>query len=248
MLLLSLALSCALSFPGVAAADIYQWTDAEGVLHFTNRPTNTPGAKLYMRSASSSRTVGAPIFAPQDRDITRYTRYDELIRQAAALYQIPEQLVRAVIRVESDYDPRAISSAGARGLMQLMPTTAERMQVRDIHDPRENIFGGVRYLRVLANMFNGDLELTLAAYNAGEGAVMQHGGIPPYQQTRDYVVKVSSYYRRYRTIADVIEASTGLSSAQIAATTGNASAAPSVAVAPTNATGARTNGAKGTAP
>ncbi len=231
MLLLSLALSCALSFPGVAAADIYQWTDAEGVLHFTNRPTSTPGAKLYMRSTSPSPAVGAPIFAPQDRDIARYTRYDELIRQAAALYQIPEQLVRAVIRVESDYDPRAISSSGARGLMQLMPTTAERMQVRDIHDPRENIFGGVRYLRVLANMFNGDLELTLAAYNAGEGAVMQYGGIPPFQQTRDYVVKVSSYYRRYRTIADAVEASTGLSATQAAAVTFAAAVPGAAAIA-----------------
>jgi len=115
--------------------------------------------------------------------------------------------VRAVIKVESDYDPRAVSYAGARGLMQLMPETAERMQVKDINDPRENIFGGVRYLRVLANMFNGDLDLTVAGYNAGEGAVIQYGGIPPYAQTRDYVVKVTKYYRRYRTIPDVVEAS-----------------------------------------
>ena len=81
------------------------------------------------------------------------------------------------------------------------------MQVKDINDPRENIFGGVRYLRVLANMFNGDLDLTVAGYNAGEGAVIQHGGIPPYAQTRDYVVKVTKFYRRYRTIADPLEAS-----------------------------------------
>ncbi len=91
--------------------------------------------------------------------------------------------------------------------MQLMPETAERMQVKDINDPRENIFGGVRYLRVLANMFNGDLELTVAGYNAGEQAVMSHGGIPPYAQTRDYVVKVTKFYRRYRTIPDAVDAS-----------------------------------------
>jgi soluble lytic murein transglycosylase-like protein len=108
--------------------------------------------------------------------------------------------------VESDYDPRAVSYAGARGLMQLMPETAARMQVKDINDPRENIFGGVRYLRVLANMFNGDLELSVAGYNAGEGAVVQYGGIPPYAQTRDYVVKVTKFYRRYRTILDPLEA------------------------------------------
>ena len=131
------------------------------------------------------------------------------IRQAATLYQIPEQLVRAIIRCESDYDPRAVSVAGARGLMQLMPDTAELMQVRDIDDPRENIFGGVRLLRILANEFNGDLELTVAAYNAGDGAVIRFGGIPPFTQTRDYVVSVTRYYRRYRSISDIVQASTG---------------------------------------
>jgi soluble lytic murein transglycosylase-like protein len=206
------ALVCAM--PRSAAADIYQWTDADGVVHFSNKPTTTPGAKVYMKSApaqtpgsGATPRPGVTPFAPQDRDATRYTRFDEHIRQAAALYQIPEALVRAVIKVESDYDPRAISYAGARGLMQLMPETASRMQVKDMGDPRENIFGGVRYLRVLANMFNGDLELTIAGYNAGEQAVISHGGIPPYAQTRDYVVKVTKFYRRYRTIADVTEAS-----------------------------------------
>jgi soluble lytic murein transglycosylase-like protein len=91
--------------------------------------------------------------------------------------------------------------------MQLMPETAERLGVKDINDPRENIMGGVRYLRVLANLFNGDLDFTVAAYNAGENAVIQHGGIPPYAQTRDYVIKVNKFYRRYRTIPDLVEAS-----------------------------------------
>jgi soluble lytic murein transglycosylase-like protein len=131
-------------------------------------------------------------------DAKGQTRYDEYIRQAAALYQIPEDLVRAVIRVESGFDPRAVSRANACGLMQLMPATAERMMVTDIFDPRQNIFGGVRYLRVLANLFNGDLQLTLAGYNAGENAVIKHSGIPPYAETREYVVKVLEHYRRYR--------------------------------------------------
>src|SRR4029079_14306371 len=170
--------------PGAAAADIYQWTDADGVEHFTNRSTTNPAAKVYLKGSTpvgGGNVVrpGVTPFAPQDRDPARYTRFDEHIRQAAALYQIPESLVRAVIKVESDYDPRAVSYAGARGLMQLMPETADRMQVKDINDPRENIFGGVRYLRVLSNMFNGDLELTVAAYNAGEKTVIQHRGIPP---------------------------------------------------------------------
>jgi soluble lytic murein transglycosylase-like protein len=196
-----------------ARADIYQWTDADGVVHFTNRPTANPTAKVYLKAAAAPVVAGNAVrpgvtpYAPQDRDPLRYTRFDEYIRQASALYQIPEPLVRAVIKVESDYDPRAVSYAGARGLMQLMPETAARMQVKDINDPRENIFGGVRYLRVLANMFNGDLELSVAGYNAGEGAVVQYGGIPPYAQTRDYVVKVTKFYRRYRTILDPLEAS-----------------------------------------
>jgi len=198
-----------------AEADIYQWTDAEGVVHFTNRPASHPAAKVYIKSterpAGNAVRAGVTPFSPQDRDPTRYTRYDEHIHAAAALYQIPEPLVRAVIKVESDYDPRAISYAGARGLMQLMPETAERMQVKDIHDPRENIFGGVRYLRILANLFNGDLELTVAGYNAGEQAVISHGGIPPYAQTRDYVVKVTRFYRRYRAMPDAIDASIGSS-------------------------------------
>ncbi len=145
-----------------------------------------------------------------DHDPTAHAEV-RAIRQAATLYQIPEPLVRAVIKVESDYDPRAVSHAGARGLMQLMPGTADRLGVKDISDPRENVFGGVRYLRVLANMFNGDLELTVAAYNAGEAAVMNHGGIPPFAETRDYVVKVTKFYRRYRSIPDVVEASIGVS-------------------------------------
>jgi soluble lytic murein transglycosylase-like protein len=137
---------------------------------------------------------------PRDASPERYTRYDAHIRQAATLYQIPEELVRAVIKVESDYDPRAVSHANAQGLMQLIPQTAERMLVTDVFDPRQNILGGVRYLRVLANLFNGDLELTIAAYNAGEGAVIRYGGIPPYEETRGYVDKVLAYYRQYRAL------------------------------------------------
>ncbi len=196
---------------GDAAADIFHYTDADGVVHFTNQRSGDARYKVYLKgngAGSMTRRAAGICVPPSDREAARFTRYDEWIHQAASLYQIPEQLVRAVIKVESDYDPRAVSVSGARGLMQLMPDTADRLQVRDIDDPRENIFGGVRYLRILANTFNGDLELTVAGYNAGEGAVITHGGIPPYAQTRDYVVKVSKFYRRYRTIADVVEAST----------------------------------------
>ncbi len=202
----------ALFAPAVARADIYQFTDKDGVIHFTSTPpAGAPGAKLVVRGGGNVGTrPGVVPFMPQDKEMARFTRYDDWIRQAATLYQIPEALVRSVIKVESDYDPRAVSVSGARGLMQLMPDTATSLQVKDIDDPRENIFGGVRLLRILANTFNGDLELTVAAYNAGPDAVMKYGGIPPYQQTRDYVVKVTGYYRRYRSTPDPIAASVGV--------------------------------------
>lgn len=190
-----LVLSClgalvATMAPAQSRADIYQSVGPDGVISFTN--SRAPGAKLYQK------TPKLPAFLPADTSPERYTRYDGWIREAATLYQIPEALVRAVIRVESDFDPRAVSPANARGLMQMIPETAERMLVSDVFDPRQNIFGGVRYLRVLANTFNGDLALTIAAYNAGEGAVIRHGGIPPYPETQDYVVRVIGYYRQYR--------------------------------------------------
>ena len=194
-------------WPSSAAADIYTYTDADGVLHFSN--VKQSGAKLYMKTQPAKRAArsGVKPVPPSDRSLERFTRYDKHIREAATLYQIPEELIRAVMKVESNYDPRAVSVAGAQGLMQLMPTTALRMQIDDSFDPRLNIFAGTRYLRVLANTFNGNLELTVAGYNAGEGAVMRHGGIPPYEETQNYVLKVLSYYHRYRTINDVVLAS-----------------------------------------
>jgi soluble lytic murein transglycosylase-like protein len=183
------AAGLALTAAAPSQADIYKTVDADGVISFTSSPKK--GGKLYART-------DAPVRMPSDSSSGRSDRYDEHIRQAAALYQIPEELVRAVIKVESDFDPRAVSPANARGLMQLIPETADRMLVTDVFDPRQNVFGGVRYLRVLANLFNGDIELTLAGYNAGEGAVIKYGGIPPYPETVDYVKRVLSYYREYR--------------------------------------------------
>jgi soluble lytic murein transglycosylase-like protein len=135
---------------------------------------------------------------PADASPERRGRYDDVIREAATLYHLPEAYIRAVMQTESNFDPRAVSPAGAIGLMQLMPFTAERMMVTDIFEPRQNIMGGARYLRVLANTFNGDIHLTTAAYNAGEGAVIRYGGIPPYAETQAYVVRVLEAYDRYR--------------------------------------------------
>jgi soluble lytic murein transglycosylase-like protein len=192
-----------------ASADIYTYTDSNGVIHFTNNRAESRDAKLYIKSSPKPRLGAAVPVMPSDTSPERFARHEQTIREAAALYQIPVELVRAVIKVESDFDPRAVSIAGARGLMQLIPATAERMMVKDVFDPRENIFGGVRYLRVLANTFNGDIILTVAGYNAGESAIMRHGGIPPYEETRAYVVKVLAYYHRYRVMSDLVAASGG---------------------------------------
>ncbi len=206
-----------LGFVRDAGADIYSYVDENGVLHFTNQPSakgKSEPWKLYAKSKDSK--PGAAGWIPRPfggGGVDRYTRYDELIREAAAYYQLPEAFVRAIIKVESDYDPTALSIAGAQGLMQLMPETAARMLVTDSWDPRENIYGGCRLLRVLANDFNGDLDLTIAAYNAGEGAVMRAGGIPNIAETQDYVVKVKAWYRRYRSVHDPLEASLGYPSA-----------------------------------
>ncbi len=199
------ACALAVAYPGEAAADIFSFTDAEGVVHFSNKPAGDGRFHLFSKSPKGKHGGhdGSFVpFLPSDTSSDRFTRYDEWIHQAAILYQIPEELIRAVIMVESNYDPRAVSQTGAQGLMQLMPETALRMQMRDAFDPRENIFGGTRYLRVLANMFNGDLELTIAGYNAGEAAVVRYAGIPPYEETQGYVTQVLGYYRRYRTLGD----------------------------------------------
>ncbi|MBM4357379.1 MAG: lytic transglycosylase domain-containing protein [Deltaproteobacteria bacterium] len=191
-----------------ARADIYVYTDADGVMHFTN--VKKPNSKLYIKAQPNKNKArpGVTPVPPSDRSLERFSRYDRAIVEAATLYQLPQELVRAVIKVESDYDPRAVSSAGAQGLMQLMPETALRMQIRDSFDPRLNILAGTRYLRILANTFNGDIQLTVAAYNAGEGAVARHGGIPPYPETQAYVTKVLHYYHRYRSLRDSTAAST----------------------------------------
>lgn len=187
----ALCLTSSVFTSSVAHADIYRYVDSDGVIHFSN--VNKKGQLVARHGAKG------PLRRVSAKDLARTpSHYDPFIREAASLYQIPEALVRAVIRVESNFDPRAVSRANAQGLMQLIPATAERMLVSDPFDARQNVLGGTRYLRVLANMFNGNLQLTLAAYNAGEGAVMRYRGIPPYEETQLYVTKVLQYYNLYR--------------------------------------------------
>lgn len=189
-----------------AHADIYRCKRSDGTLHYTNIREPGRRCELVVRGSSkakskasgkkSSGSRGSSNRAP--RDPARYSRYDALIDEAARLYQLPESFIRAVMRVESDFNSTVVSRAGAMGLMQLMPMTAQSMGVSDPFDARQNILGGARYLRILANRFSGDLVLTVAAYNAGEGAVEKYKGIPPYEETQRYVRRVLKHYYAYR--------------------------------------------------
>lgn len=184
-----------------AFADVYTYTDENGVVHFTN--IKKEGRK-YKRLSKQRKEPEAQkkidVVHARDMSRERFTRYDPYIRGASRLYRIPEPLIRAIIKVESNFDPRVVSHKGAKGLMQMMDETARDMGVVNVFDPRENIYGATRYLRVLANMFNGDLILTIAAHHAGPGSVSRYKGIPPFKTTRQYIRAVMSWYYRFRTM------------------------------------------------
>ena len=164
------------------SAETYRFVETDGTVHFTNTPTDPQYQRLGFTSGTERGWLQLPL-----PDLAPYARE---IREAAARYGVEEGLIKAVIRVESGFNSRAVSPKGARGLMQLMPGTASMLGVRDSFDPRENIDGGVRHLRGLIDRFGSDLKLALAAYNAGEQAVMNHRGVPPYRETRDYVTRI----------------------------------------------------------
>jgi soluble lytic murein transglycosylase-like protein len=178
-----------------AAANIYAFTDDKGVVHFTNLPQLDSRYKLVYRIPTSPelRPNAWSPNAPRNINIGKYV---PIIADAARAHGLDPKLIHAVIRAESGYNPQALSPKGAVGLMQLIPGTAQRYGVTNSYDPKQNIFGGTRYLRDLLNMFNGNVELALAGYNAGEGAVIRAGNrIPNYPETMAYVPKVMSFYR-----------------------------------------------------
>lgn len=173
----------------IVYADIYRYTDAEGVIHITNVPTEN--GVPYVLVMREKRVV---IKLPGE-----ISDYDAIINQTSQKYNVDSTLVKAVIKAESNFNHKAVSPVGARGLMQLMPATAASLQVADSFHPESNIDGGVRYLRYLSNLFNGNLPLVLAAYNAGENTVIRYNNsIPPYRETRNYVKKVLHYLEQYR--------------------------------------------------
>lgn len=194
--------------PPMGRNNYYAYTDDAGVLHVTNVPEKRKGAwKLYKSLEGSGNRGGSggganhksstPRRSAVSLGTERAHRYDSFIAGACARYQLPESLLRAVIHTESNYSNQAVSRAGASGLMQLMPKTARALGVKDVFDPQQNIYGGARYLRLLANRYSGDMVLVLAAYNAGAGNVEKHGGVPPFAETRAYVRAVLRRFYAY---------------------------------------------------
>jgi len=166
-----------------AAGEVYQFIDSAGVVHFSNVPTDPRFRQIR---------VPAPIIPVRIEDI------HETILSASRQYRVDPDLVKAVIKVESDFDPRAVSNAGAMGLMQLMPATASTLDVQNPFNPSENISGGVKLLSYLLGRFNGDLTLALAAYHAGEKTVNRYRQVPPIEKTHRYIQKVLAAYKTYR--------------------------------------------------
>jgi hypothetical protein len=191
----------------------------DGTVEFTNlQPAGRRWKVLFRLGPGKASSVrgSSDVVPARDTSAARYTRFDDHIRDQQACYGIPQALIRAVIRTESDYDPHVVSSAGAQGLMQLMPATARSMGVTNVWDPRQNIMGGARYLQLLARRYChtpalGSADRTaslvcsfdekikvLAGYHAGPGAVDKYAGLPPYETTRAYVTAVLQRYEEYR--------------------------------------------------
>lgn len=196
-----MAAALAAAVPAWAGNGIYKYVEPDGTIVYTNV---MPQGRQTSRARRVEGTFRAPPAPSAPARVTaasadRMTQYDPLIDEMAVRYKIPKALVRAVMHAESAFDPQAVSQVGASGLMQLMPRTAQEMYVKDIFDVKENIEGGVRYLRVLANEFDGDMVKMVAAYNAGPDAVRKYNGaVPPYAETQAYVRKVISLYFQYK--------------------------------------------------
>ena len=172
---------------GSANADVYAFRDKNGVVTFTNVP-NHAGFRRVFRDTSRPATSNGVVDSG----------YDDYIQRASGRYNIDPDLIRAVIKAESDFKVSARSNKGAMGLMQLMPDTARLHNISDAYNPSENVEGGARHLRMLLDRYQGDLELSLAAYNAGSAAVEKHRGIPPFPETKEYVRRVLRFYDSYR--------------------------------------------------
>jgi len=176
-----------------AGQPLYRYVGTDGTVHFTNVPADARFERVYWTplGLSGEPAAQAPLSRPP-----RHDGYDTLIAQQARAHALDPALVKAVIAAESNFDPRATSRAGAQGLMQLMPRTASSLGVSDPYSPRQNVAGGVRYLREMLDRY-GDARRALAAYNAGPEAVDRYRGVPPFRETQRYVSRVLHYHRGY---------------------------------------------------
>lgn len=196
---MTLALLCATLVSQPASAQIYRYVLEDGTVMYTTEPQDSDPTDVIGEPAPSRRTNRIIPDPPEranpnpDRDPNAF---DPIIREAAETYNIPFAFIKAVIRVESAFDPHAISHVGAQGLMQLMPATADSLNCEDPFDPRENIFAGTQFLASLSNRYEGDINLVLSAYNAGSGTVSRYRGVP-YEATRRYIERVYEYYEEY---------------------------------------------------
>lgn len=195
---------------------VYKYFDEKGVLHLSSAAPASEDKQNVVYSRSYK--VHSPTTSPSYPLLTRVSHseldtkkkykiskkskaYNKLIKKVAKKYQLPPALLHAMVKVESAYNPRAVSPKGAVGLMQLMPMTAKRFKVSNRYDPEQNLQAGAEYLTYLLKLFNKDLRLAIAAYNAGEGSVKKYGNkIPPYRETRAYVTKVMNLYEQYQTV------------------------------------------------
>jgi hypothetical protein len=203
------AVSSLLVHAGQAQGEICKYTDERGVVHYTNASTDRRCKPVTYAQPSSGQprlmiTTGTPGVRSIDRRELRFGKvsnrssFDHHIQHAARIHRVDPMLIKAVIKTESDFNRYAISPKGAQGLMQLMPGTARHLNVDDPFDPWQNIYGGARYLREMLDNFNGDLHLSIAAYNAGPTRVMRTGRIPRIPETINYVNKVLRYYQNYQ--------------------------------------------------
>ena len=187
--LLAAIIICLLIAASPAWSDIYRYIDDDGVMHFTNTPTSSKHQyKVFIKER------------PKRKPRHSSTKYDHIISDASKKYGVDSRLLKAIIRAESDFNPKAVSKKGAKGLMQIMPENYRLLNISNPYDPRQSIMGGARYFKDLYERYKGKLSLSLAAYNAGPTAVDRYKTVPPYQETEQYVERVLKFYYQYKNL------------------------------------------------